>query len=243
MSIVERERPPTVRERRFEHPAALVETLAGEIHQLLDNALQARGGASLVVSGGTSPIPLFRSLRQLDLDWSRVFITLADERWVAVDDPASNEGMVRRELLQDRAAAARFTGLKTTAPTPQLGAAESWARLGSHPRPFDVLILGMGDDGHTASLFPGSPGITQALDPDAAPACVAMSAPVAPNARISLNLAALAQSRRVVLHITGEKKWGVYRDAARAAARDGDSPPVAAILRQRLLAPQVCWSP
>jgi 6-phosphogluconolactonase len=230
-------------ERRFEHPAALVQTLAGEIGHLLDAALQARGSASLVVSGGTSPIPLFHRLRQLDVDWSRVFITLADERWVDASDPASNEGMVRRELLQDRASTARFVGLKNAAPTPQLGADESWSRLASHPRPFDVLLLGMGDDGHTASLFPGSPGIARALDPHAAPACVAMSAPVAPNARISLNLAALMQSRRVILHITGEKKWDVYRAAARAAARDTDSPPVAAILRQRLLAPQVCWSP
>jgi 6-phosphogluconolactonase len=247
VSLAARERPPGVRERRFDSADMLVDTLAAEILQSLALALRDRGQASLVVSGGTTPVPLFRRLREGRLDWDRVAVTLADERWVEVGDAASNEALVRRELLQGRATAARFTGLKTAAPTPQQGAAESWARLAPIPRPFDVLVLGMGEDGHTASLFPGSPGIVAALDPAASPACVAMSAPTAPNARVSLNLAALAQSRRAFLHIGGERKWEVYRAAAlAAAAADGgalDAPPIAAMLRLRSPGLQVYWAP
>jgi 6-phosphogluconolactonase len=249
MSFIDRERPPGVRERRFDGAAALATTLANDVERALAAALQERAFASLVVSGGKSPVPFFRRLSEAPLDWRRVQITLADERWVEADDAESNEGLVRRELLRQQAAHAQFVGLKNDAPTPQQGAARSWARIEPLPRPFDVVVLGMGTDGHTASLFPGSPGIAAALDPAAAPACVAMSAPAAPNLRMSLNLAALLQSRRVLLQLDGERKWEVYREAARlAAADDGgpvppQAPPVTAVLRQRTPGVQVYWAP
>lgn len=248
--MIERERPPGVRERRFDTEDSLLAALATDIRHGLEAALAARESASLVVSGGRTPVPLFRLLRATPLDWSRVYVTLADERWVEPDDAASNEGLVRRELLQDGAARARFIGLKNGAASPQQGAAETWQRLSRIPRPFDVVVLGMGEDGHTASLFPGSPGIDVALDPAAPPGCVSMSAPVAPNARLSLNLAALVQARRLLLHIGGAKKWEVYRAAARAAAdaaagagTAAAAPPMAAMLRQRQPGLQVYWSP
>jgi 6-phosphogluconolactonase len=239
------ERPAGVRERRFDSSTVLVATLAAEIVQTLRAAIAARGSATLVVSGGTTPVPLFRALRQCDLAWDRVTVTLADERWVDVADSQSNEGLVRRELLLGRASDARFVGLKTPAPSAQLGAAEAWQAVQALPRPFDVVVLGMGNDGHTASLFPGSPGIDAALDPAAPPACVAMSAPTAPNARLSLNLAALMQARLGILHITGAAKWDLYRAAAAAAARPGalDGPPIAAVLRSGMPRLQVCWAP
>jgi len=248
MSLTPRERPPGVRERRFDSAELLVDTLAADIHQQLAVALRDRGSASLVVSGGSTPVPLFRRLREAPLPWERVLVTLADERWVDATDAGSNERLVRTELLQGPAAAARFAPQKTDAPTPQQGAAAAWAGVAAMPRPFDVLVLGMGDDGHTASLFPGSPGILAALDPAASPTCVAMSAPVKPNARISLNLAALAQSRRAYLHIQGERKWEIYREAALLAVstpaeETPASKPVAAMLRLRSPGLQVYWSP
>ncbi len=112
MSLEPRERPPGVRERRFDSAEQLVDTLAADIHQQLATALRDRGGASLVVSGGTTPVPLFRRLREARLTWDRVTVTLADERWVDVTDTASNERLVRSELLQGAAAAAHFIGLK-----------------------------------------------------------------------------------------------------------------------------------
>jgi len=248
MSLTPRERPPGVRERRFDDARTLAETLAAEIHQQLATALRDRGVASLVVSGGRTPLALFRCLRDARLAWEKVHVTLADERWVSPTDARSNERLVRAELLQGAAAAANFLALKTEAPTPQQGVAAAWSRLAAIPRPFDVLVLGMGEDGHTASLFPGSPGILEALDPQAMPGCVAMSAPVAPNARISLNLAALAQSRRAYLHIEGERKWEVYREAAALASvtpasTTPASMPVAAMLRLRSPGLQVWWAP
>ena len=248
MSLGPRDRPPGVRERRFESTDLLTQTLAAEIHQHLAAALRERGTASLVVSGGSTPIPLFRRLREARLPWNEVTVTLADERWVDVAEDASNERLVRGELLQGPAAAARFVGLKNAAPTAQQGAAAAWAQLAQIPRPFDVLVLGMGDDGHTASLFPGSPGILPALDPSASPMCVAMSAPVTPNPRLSLNLAALVQSRRAYLHVVGERKWEVYRTAAQLASSTPASAtpasmPIAAMLRQRSPGLQVCWAP
>ncbi|MET0292791.1 MAG: 6-phosphogluconolactonase [Steroidobacteraceae bacterium] len=237
-----RDKPASVRERRFDSPAALVATIAADVARSLQSAIDERGQASLVVSGGTTPVPLFRALREIALPWEHVSVTLADERWVALDDASSNEGLVRRELVTGAASAAKLIGLRTPPPTAQQGAAQSWQRLEAIARPFDVVVLGMGDDGHTASLFPGSPGIAAALDPSAAPACVAMSAPAAPNARLSLNLAALLQARRVLLHITGARKWQVYRDAAAAAASGLSSPPIAAVLRSGS-GVQVCWSP
>jgi 6-phosphogluconolactonase len=241
-----------VREHRFTDAAALSDVLAVDLHQLLARALRDRGVASLVVSGGRTPLLLFRRLRLTTLDWSRIFITLADERWVDPADPASNEGLLRSELLRDAAASAHFVPLKNAAPTPQQGAAETWKLLEQVPRPFDAVLLGMGDDGHTASLFPGSPGILEALDPQAAPACVAMSAPVHPNARLSLNLAALAECRQLVLHISGDSKWQVYESALLTATRAeiGEldlrsiaAQPVSAALCLRRANPRVYWSP
>ena len=226
---------------RYPDADTLAHTLASELGAALAAALDARGAASLVVSGGKSPERLFRELRILPLDWSRVSITLADERWVDAADAASNEKLVRDLLLKDGAADARFVGLKNGAATAALGAAPAWEALGPIPRPFDVTVLGMGDDGHTASLFPHSPHLSAALDTRNAAACIAMQAPTEPHERLSLNLSALLESRRIVLLLAGAAKWDVY-----AAAR-GDGPveqmPVRAVLRQRQTPVDVVWAP
>src|SRR5258708_29851376 len=202
-----------------------IETLSRELATLvagsLTAAISARGLASLVVSGGRSPVRLFEILRTQPLDWGRVCIALADERWVSPEDPASNERLVRDFLLKDHAASARFLGLKNRAPTPDLGAVSACETFARVPRPFDAVILGMGDDGHTASLFPGSPNLPSALN--AAAGCVGMWSPVAPHPRLRLNLTALLDSRRIAAVITGESKWHTY-GAARPAGAVEDIP-------------------
>jgi 6-phosphogluconolactonase len=164
-----------------------------------------------------------------------VSVTLTDERWVSPEDPASNEGLVRRALLAGAASAARFVPLKNVAPTAADGAAAAWQAVCAMPRPFDVVVLGMGDDAHTASLFPESPGLVAALDPEAAPGCVAMTAPVMPTERLSLNLAALAQARHLIVHFTGEAKWRVWQAAAGL--------PIGLTLRRSASLPTLYWSP
>ncbi|MGO8828164.1 MAG: 6-phosphogluconolactonase [Steroidobacteraceae bacterium] len=227
--------------RRYADMNALSREFAGEIAAQLARAIAARGLASLVVSGGRTPVKLFETLRTLELDWSRVCVALADERWVDPKDAASNERLVRDELLKDKAAAARFLGLKNAAPSPDLGAVSAWETFARVPRPFDLTLLGMGDDGHTASLFPGSPNLRSALNPAAAAGCVGMWAPSPPQARLSLNLSALLDSRRIAILIGGEAKWRTYAAASGAGAVE--DMPVRAVLRQQHTPVEVIWAP
>lgn len=232
---------PFVKEHRFPDATALVHALAGEIKVDLEEAVAARGLASLIVSGGRSPRSLFAELAREKLDWPQVWVTLADERWVDTAHHDSNERLVRDNLLVEGAAAARFVGLKNASATAADGVDWAWRALGRISRPYDVVILGMGDDGHTASLFPSSPRIEAAMDEFAAPGCVAMRAPVAPEERISLNLAALLESRRIILMMRGAEKWQKYREAL------GKGPvsalPIRGVLHQQRVPVDVFWSP
>jgi 6-phosphogluconolactonase len=227
--------------RRYADMETLSRELATDIAGNLTAAIGARGVASLVVSGGRSPVRLFELLRAQPLDWDHVCVALADERWVSPDDPASNERLVRDVLLKDRAASARFLGLKNGAPTPDLGAVSAWQTFARVPRPFDAVILGMGDDGHTASLFPSSPNLPRALNPAAVAGCVGMWALVAPHPRLSLNLTALLDSRRIVVLISGESKWRTF--AAACAPGPVEDMPIRAVLRQSRTPVDVLWSP
>lgn len=229
-------------EHRFADTTALTVTLADEIARSLRAAIAMRRHASLVVSGGRTPLALFNRLAQTELDWRQVTIALADERWVDSDAPSSNERLVRAELLRDHAAAARLVGLKSAATSAALGAAPAWQRLErALTLPFDWVLLGMGDDGHTASLFPTSPLIAIALDATQPPACIAMQAPDPPCERLSLNLSAVLDARRIALYIQGATKWAVYQ----AAQADGAvlDMPIRAVLRQTRVPVEVYWSP
>jgi 6-phosphogluconolactonase len=229
------------RATKFADLGALSRALADQIAAALKAAIAARGLASLVVSGGKSPLQLFEQLRAEKLDWSRVCIALADERWVDPGDAESNEKLVREHLLRGPAASARFHGLKNGAPTPDMGAVSAWETFARVPRPFDAVVLGMGDDGHTASLFPGSPNLPRALNQSAVAGCVGMWAPVPPQPRLSLNLSALLDSRRIVLLISGAGKWRTYLAAGAPGAEQ--EMPVRAVLRQSHTPVEVMWSP
>ncbi|AMN45685.1 6-phosphogluconolactonase [Steroidobacter denitrificans] len=230
-----------VHEHHFPDSPTLVHALSGEIKVDLEEAIGERGACSLVVSGGRTPRALFEQLRTEALDWTKVWIALADERWVETTSPDSNEYLVRETLLQDLAAAAHFIGLKNPAPKPEAGAEWASRALTRVPRPFDVVVLGMGEDGHTASLFPGSLALARGLDPAAVPGCIAVNALTAPHARLSLNLSALLDSRRIILYIEGEAKRHVYL-RARVPGTVAEYP-VRAILHQRTVPVDVFWAP
>ncbi len=187
--------------------AALAHDLARFVVQHLSDGLAQRGQALLVLSGGSTPVPFFEALSHADIDWSRVHITLADERCVAPDHVDSNERLVRAHLLQGPAAAAHWVSLQTADPE---------AALGSLPWPADVVVLGMGGDGHTASLFPHTPELSAALSDAPAGRCQVVSAPPLPNVpvpRISLNWRALLDTRQLVVHATGAAKWALLQKA------------------------------
>jgi 6-phosphogluconolactonase len=228
-------------EQRFANAAALTEALALEITGALQDALAAGRGASLAVPGGRTPVALFERLSNAELDWEDVWVTLTDERWVDATSPSSNEKLVRDHLLRAGAAEANFVGLKNAAVEAHSGAHASWSSVAEIPRPFDFMLLGMGDDGHVASLFPDSPGLAVALDSSQPPGCVAMTAPVAPRMRLSLNLRALLDSRRIAVMIVGDDKWATYERArVRGPAVDM---PVRALLQQQNVPVSVYWSP
>lgn len=228
--------------QRFDSPGEAASALAEQVVAALRLGLGWRQAASLAVPGGRTPVPFFRELRDAELDWSRVGITLTDERWVPESEPASNAALVRSELLGGRAGAAVFVPLFDGAAGDAASAAAGrWQVLRALPRPFDAVVLGMGEDGHFASLFPGNEALEAALDAHAVPGCVAMQAPAAPAERISLNLAALLQARRLFLLVTGEPKRELLLAASRRESLGRW--PVAALLAQHHPMPEVFWAP
>jgi len=183
-------------------------------------------------------VPLFHALRTKVLDWSRVRITLTDERWVPETSADSNAALVRRELLKDAAAAAVFIPLFNHAASAAAGAAAS-QRAVRELLPFDAVVLGMGADGHFASLFPGSPGLDEALDPQRPPAVLATHAPVDPAERLSLNLPALAACSHLSLLVSGSGKLALLE---RASAGD-PALPVSSLLGLKQPQLDVFWAP
>lgn len=190
-------------------PAQLALDLAGFVAACLRAALAERGQAMLVVSGGSTPVPFLQALSACELDWPRVTVTLADERWLPDDHADSNAGLVRAHLLTGPAAAANWLPLGDGRGDPVAALPTIEANLARAPWPADVVVLGMGGDGHTASLFPHGPGLAQALDPAGAARCQVVLAPTLPNvpvARITLTARALLDARALVLHTTGPSK-------------------------------------
>jgi len=209
--------------RVFENREIAALTLAAELGEILESAIEARRAAALVVSGGTSPAPMFRQLRERCLDWSKVTIVPSDERDVPLDHLDRNERMIREELLQGPAAGATLCSLIPP---------------GSLPAHFDATVLGMGDDGHTASLFPQSPDLPAALESTAPLA--RLRAPHLENDRVSLTPRALLASTRIFLLMFGENKRRVYEQALRDGPVSGY--PVRVILRQDSVPVTVFWA-
>lgn len=229
----------TPRLRSFPGAAPLLDHLADEVAADLRDAVDGRGGAALVVSGGRTPGDLFARLPSRPVDWGRVAVTLADERWVPAGHASSNEGLVRRTLLTGPASAARFVPLYGGEPSPEEGEAACARRIGELPRPFDLVLLGMGEDGHTASLFPGASNLGAGL---AGPApCLAMRPPGAAEPRLTLTLPVLLDARRVVLLVTGTAKRAVL-DAALGPG-PVEEMPIRAVLRQERTPVEIFWAP
>ncbi len=215
--------------------------LAETIGEQLNAGIDANGRASLAVSGGTTPKALFERLSGMDLEWSHVVITLVDERWVAATDEDSNERLVRHHLLKHKAAAATFIGLKNEAASASAGEKECERRLESVPRPFDVLVLGMGADGHTASLFPGAKKLARACDMNATQSCLGIAPLSAPHERMTLTLPAILDAAQIFLHLTGPDK----KDVLAQAQADGppEKMPIRYILRQQTTPVAIYWAP
>lgn len=203
--------------------ASLAQGVCSALKQALEQDLETQGRSGLAVAGGTTPAPIFDLLAQETLDWAKVQVMATDERWVPAGHDRSNAKLIRAHLLQGPAAQAEFLPFYQDSLTPEQGAAHLSTRLEQGP---SVVLLGMGEDMHTASLFPGTEGLTAGLAADA-PACVVMRPDSQPEARISLSARMINAAGAKHLAIFGEGK----RDALkRAATLSPEKAPIAAVL-------------
>lgn len=202
-----------------------VAAAADKIADKLRAVIAAKGQAALMVSGGSSPKPVYERLSKADLQWQKVTIGLVDERWVEPEQAGSNATFIRDNLLQNAASRAKFIGMKTPHDSPAEGIETLKQRFADCPKPFDICVMGMGLDGHTASWFPNSQGLEAALDTDNDEVfCVvnAQGCPVAGDHphRMSLTLSAVLAAGEVILFIPGMAKREVYLAAADKPALD-----------------------
>ncbi|SUD39251.1 6-phosphogluconolactonase [Ectopseudomonas mendocina] len=237
MAISELKLPQGVQACSYDSAEQQAQAMAVRVADALREAIASRGQATLVVSGGRSPVLFFEALAQQDVPWAQVLVSLADERWVPINHAGSNEALVRRHLLRGPAAEARFLSLYQVAGNLDQAAELADAAV-AELAPIDVLVLGMGDDGHTASLFPHSPNLHQALQPACARRVLPMLAPSEPAQRLTLTLPVLASARLPLLAIQGQAKLNILG----AALRPGETSelPIRAFLHSPL---EIHWCP
>ncbi len=223
----------------FEQRHLLDETLADNVANILASAVKQKGKASIAVSGGSTPKGFFNSLSKKALPWQSITITLADERWVDIDSNDSNTKLVHENLLQNEAVKAKFFHLKQGDALTNDTLADLNIAAKQQLLPLDVLILGMGEDGHTASLFPCSDEINECLSLDSS-ALLKVVPKTAPHQRITFSFAALVQSENTILHISGNSKKQVLAKAI--AGQDVKEMPIRAFLHAADVNTQVYWA-
>ena len=219
---------------RIEASRAAAEFIAARLRERLAET----DSAALIVSGGSTPVRCFERLAATSLQWPRVRVLMSDERWVPADSDDSNEKLVRTHLLQRNAAAAVLLPVYAAGRTPAERCAELDSELAAISKPYACAVLGMGNDGHFASLFPDAANLALGLDLDVDPAYIPVSTAASPHPRVSMTLSTVLASNAVVLLIFGGDKRDVYE----AAAAGETNYPVTALLRQQRLLVQVFWA-
>jgi len=187
-----------------ENPSTLAARLAEQITIWLNKALLLKPRATLAVTGGRTPVAALEALSTSAVDWSRVDVVLTDDRWVGERHIDSNAALLRRYLLQNAASRANFVNFKTPHDSPEAACEAIEEALSELSWPIDVVVLGMGRDGHTASLFPGAKVLQRAMTTDEK--CVAIRSPAAPHPRVTLSYPALNGAENKILYFTGPGK-------------------------------------
>lgn len=215
----------------FADGATWAQACAARLIETLSDAVAETGKAVFAGSGGSTPAPIYARMAAADLDWSKVAVTLIDERYVPETSPDSNATLLKTTLLIGPAAAARFVPLYTPEVTVDRAAIVAAHALAAEGGRLDAVLLGMGEDGHICSMFPQSPTLKTLLTPTLAPTVLGVPHGrdgMAPSLeRLSINLPYLMQARRVVLALTGKQKRAVFE---REAAGDPATQPIAALL-------------
>lgn len=226
-------------EQHFETREEASRAAAQAIAALVMRRLDGQYKASVVVSGGTTPERCFAELAKMELDWEHVSIVLSDERWVPPDGDDSNERLVRETLLKGRAADAYLLPFYKEDSNPEARSDEINQQIRNLPFPFACALIGMGEDGHFASLFPDADNLEDGLDTESLHLSIPVTTGSSPHARISLTLSALSRSDEIILLLFGDKKLEVLE-----AAKQIDSDlPIARLLLQKRAPVNVYWAP
>jgi len=226
-------------ENIFDNREEAARAAADRIGEALQRRLEAQGMASVVVSGGTSPVGVFAELASKALAWSDVHVILSDERWVPADHEDSNEKLVRETLLRGEARDASLLPVYKAGVTIEERCAELNDELRLAPFPFASALLGMGEDGHFASLFPDADNLREGLDVDSNELCIPVKTAASPHSRVSLTLSALSRSDEILLLIFGDAKREIYE----TAKKDANGYPVSHLLREKRAPVHVYWAP
>lgn len=230
-----------IRHASFADGGELAEALADRAAGALAMAIAARGTATLAVSGGTTPKAFFAALSKRTIEWDKVTVTLVDERMVPPAHERSNHRLAILFLLQNRAAEAGFAPLYNNAGDAAAVARAASEKIDALALPFDVVVLGMGTDGHTASFFPGGTTLEAVTDPACAQSVMAIEAPGAGEPRLTLTLPRIVEAGLLVLHIEGEQKKAVLAKALGAGPEA--EMPVRAVLRHAKTPVEIYWAP
>lgn len=214
--------------------------LADSVAKILQEAVNIRGKASIAVSGGSTPKGFFKALSNKALPWKNITVTLVDERWVNINDEASNTRLIHENLLQNHAKQANFFHLKQGEALTSEILADLNLAVKSALLPFDVLILGMGEDGHTASIFPCCEQLSEALNLSNDDALIKTTPQTAPHQRITFTLASLLTSKYHFLHISGLVKKEILNKAL--AGFNEAEMPIRAFLQHPSINTQVYWA-
>lgn len=225
----------------FPDQVDLIDELAASLHESLAMAIKSRNAGSLVVPGGKTPVQLFNRLSWSKLPWKRINITSSDERWVPGDDDDSNEKLIRQTLLKNEAETASFTGLYRDKTSWRDATRATHITVQNLALPYDVVLLGMGTDGHTASLFPNNAEFHESLSSNYAYRTIAAETNAVPSRRISQTVNSLLLTRRLILYIEGYEKWQIFTDACKPGPIE--EVPIRAFLFQHRVPIDVFWCP
>jgi 6-phosphogluconolactonase len=211
---------------------------AQQIAAALSTQLNVQDDVALIVTGGSSPARCYSELANTELEWSHVHVLLSDERWVPASDENSNEKLVRETLLVKRAADAELMPIYSADSSVVERCLELNELLPAMPLPFACTLLGMGDDGHVASLFPDAANLAAGLDENSADWCIPVLTAASPHPRVSLTMQALLNSAQIVLLIFGESKRDVFEQAKSMP----DAFPISKLLSQDRTPVHVFWA-
>ena len=228
-------------ERFYDDEESFNHSVESNVSYLLSKAIEERGQATFLVSAGKTPKSLYRSLSNTELFWDQVKVATVDERWVETDDNLSNEKLIRSNLLQNNAKNAVFHGMKTDAKHAIDAVNDINNTYASLNAPFDITILGMGIDGHTASLFPRANGLDESSSLCQPIQMNNSEQTTEVNERVTLTLTSLLQSKVIFLLLRGKEKLATYQKAM--SGSDVFEMPIRAILQQSKIPVVVNWAP